>query len=174
MITLDREHPLAELISLSYVADYTICLMEQGDEVVPTYLQTPRAAYLKGRKQGSMKVAPKVFALSTTFKHEQFELLVMQDLARAFNRDDRMVFVTCVTHPDHEPLWAISEDGEIHGRSAVQIPHPLLGENMFRITYVDEVAESAFALSLITKVAVSVGPNKPDAFSESQLKTLTK
>lgn len=174
MITLDREHPLAELISMSYVTDFPVCLMEQGDEVVPTYLQTHRNEYLKMRKRGAAKVAPKVFALSTTFKHEQFELLVMQDLARAFNRDDRMVFVTCVTHPDHEPLWAISEDGEIYGRSAVQIPHPLLGENMFRITYVDEVAESAFALSLVTKVAVSVGPNKPDAFSESQLKTLTK
>lgn len=28
--------------------------------------------------------------------------------------------------------------------------------------------------SIVTKVAVSVGPNKPDAFSESQLTTLTK
>lgn len=174
MITLDAEHPLAQLVSLSYVTDYPVCLMEAGDEVVPAYRQTPRHTYLKGRGRGTVKIAPKVFALSTTFKHEQFELLVMQDLSRAFNRDDRMTFVTCVTHPDHEPLWVMSEDSEIHGRSAVQIPHPMLGENMFRITYDDEAPESAFALSIVTKVAVSVGPNKPDAFSESQLTTLTK
>jgi hypothetical protein len=169
MITLDAEHPLAQLVSLSYVTDYPVCLMEAGDEVVPAYMQhhTPK-------KRGTYKIAPKVFALSTTFKHEQFELIVMQDLSRAYNRDDRVTFVTCVTHPDHESLWVMSEDSEIHGRSAVQIPHPMLGENMFRITYDDDAAESAFALSLVTKVAVSVGPNKPDAFSESQLTTLTK
>lgn len=170
MITLKREHPLAELISLAYVADYRICLMEQGDIVAPAYM---RAHDTKERSKKG--VAPKVFALSAALKHSQFEFLIMQDLARAFNRDDRMMFVTCVTHPDHEPLWAISEDSEVHGRSAVQIQHQLLSDNeAFRITYVDDAPENAFTISVVTKVALSVGPNKPDAFSESQLKTLTK
>lgn len=171
MIEIDREHPLAELISLTYATDYQICLMEKGDTVVPAYLQTPRTAR---RKRSAVAVARKVFAMSQAFKHEQFEIVVMQDLARAYNRDDRMVFVTCITHPDHVPLWALSEDSEVYCKSAVQTTHPALGENMFRITYDDDAAEGAFTLSIVTKVAASVGPNKPDAFSASQIETLTK
>lgn len=174
MITLDREHPLVELIHSIYVTDYAVQLMEQGDQVVPSYLQHPRTAPLGNRKRVDKQAAPKVFALSTVLNYGQFEIYTMQDLSRAFDRNERMLFAVCVLHPDAEPVWGLSEDVEMYGRSSAQVSHPLLdAEQLLRIEYNDETKEGAFSLRLVTKLATSVGLNQPDAFSDSLISLLT-
>lgn len=163
MKQLPDTHPICELHQDAFICD-EVMLLEQG-EALPERKMFPHGF----RKGARPRIA---LGVAAQFEHEQFSLIVLQDMHRYPNCDSHLLFTVAIVHPDSEPVYQMA-DALDNSCSEVIVPHVRIDGRAFRIRFDDSRVTDRFELSIVSNIATSMEQTAPVALTETQLAALT-